>query len=40
MEFIGIGIVTLFWLYIAARMITRGVIRSIDEKKKEREKNG
>ena len=33
------GIITLYWLYVAARMITRGVMRSIDEWK-ERKKNG
>lgn len=34
-----IGFVLLIWFYIAARVITRGVIRSIEEKKKEKEKS-
>ena len=33
------GIIALMWLYIAARMITRGVMRSIQEWK-ERKRNG
>jgi len=34
-----IGIIAWYWVYIAARMITRAVMRSIEEWK-ERKKNG
>ena len=38
-KFIGIGIVALIWLYIASRMVTRGIMRTVKEFK-ERKKNG
>jgi len=33
-QYVGIAVITLFWLYVAARMITRGILRSLKEWRK------
>ena len=32
-KYIGLGFLGIIWLYIAARMVARGIVRSIDERK-------
>jgi len=40
LELIVWAVIALVWLYIATRMITRGVMRSIEEWKERKHNNG
>ncbi len=39
MQILFLGVVVIFLLYIAARVVTRGIIRSIETMKERKDKN-